>query len=57
MDLPSQIFLQKAPPTAFTPEPVRRRVTGMKQFLLMIAVVALVGCGKPKTELEAVKPR
>jgi hypothetical protein len=27
-------------PTAFTPEPVRRRVAGMKQILLMIAVVA-----------------
>ena len=34
------------PPTAFTPEPVRRRVAGMKQVLLMIAVGALVGCGK-----------
>ena len=32
-----------SPPTAFTPEPVRRRVAGMKQILLMIAVVALVG--------------
>jgi hypothetical protein len=32
-----------ASPTAFTPEPVRRRVAGMKQILLMIAVVALVG--------------
>ena len=28
------------PPTAFTPEPVRRRVAGMKEILLMIAVVA-----------------
>ena len=35
------------PPTAFTPEPVRRRVAGMKQILLMIAVVALVGCAVP----------
>ena len=26
MDLPSQFFSTKAPPTAFTPEPVRRRV-------------------------------
>jgi hypothetical protein len=42
-------------PTAFTPEPVRRRVAGMKQMLLMITVVALVGCGKPKTGLEAIK--
>jgi hypothetical protein len=32
-----------SPPTAFTPEPVRPRVAGMKQVLLMIAVVALVG--------------
>jgi hypothetical protein len=40
------------PPTAFTPEPVRRRVAGMKQILLMIAVVALVGCGKK----ESVQP-
>ena len=31
------------PPTAFTPEPVRCMVTGMKQVLLMIAVVVLVG--------------
>ena len=29
----------------------------MKQILLMIAVVALVGCGKPKTELEATKEK
>ena len=39
-------FYKKPPPTAFTPEPVWRRVAGMKQILLMIAVVALVGCGK-----------
>ena len=32
------------PPTAFTPVLVRRRVAGMKQVLLMITVVALVGC-------------
>ena len=31
------------PPTAFTPEPVRRRVPGMKQILLMIAVVLVAG--------------
>ena len=43
MDLPSQYFSTKGPsPTAFTPEPVRRRVAGMKQVLLMIAVVV---CG------------
>jgi len=29
----------------------------MKRVLLMIAVVALVGCGKPKTELEATKEK
>ena len=40
------------PPTAFTPEPVRRRVAGMKQILLMMAVVALVGCGKKTTPAE-----
>ena len=38
------------PPTALTPVPVRRRVAGMKQILLMIAVVALVGCGKSLDE-------
>jgi hypothetical protein len=43
---------KNVPPTAFTPEPVRRRVTGMKQFLLMIALVALVGCGKKTTPAE-----
>ena len=26
------------PPTAFTPEPVRRRVAGMKQILLMVVL-------------------
>ena len=31
-----------SPPTAFTPEPVRRRVAGMQQILLIIAV-AVVG--------------
>ena len=40
------------PPTAFTPESVRRRVTGMKQILLMIAVVALVGCGENRAASE-----
>ena len=29
------------PPTAFTPVPVRLRVAGMKQILLMLALVAL----------------
>jgi hypothetical protein len=42
-----------APPTAFTPEPVRRRVAGMKHILLMIAVVALVGCEKATKEKAA----
>jgi len=42
----TDFFYKKPPPTAFTPEPVRRRVAGMKQILLMIAVVALVGCGE-----------
>jgi hypothetical protein len=62
MDLPSQYFSTKGPsPTAFTPEPVRRRVAGVKQILLMIAVVTLVGCGKeevmPKpAEVGIVKP-
>jgi TPR repeat protein len=32
-------------------------VAGIKQILLMIAVVVLVGCGKPKTELEATKEK
>ncbi len=41
--------LLQPPPTAFTPEPVRRRVAGMKQILLMIAVVALVGCASTPT--------
>ena len=36
-------LLLQPPPTAFTPESVKRRVAGMKQILLMIAVVALVG--------------
>ena len=41
------VFFEKhTPPTAFTPEPVRRKVAGMKQILLILAVVALVGCGK-----------
>ena len=35
-----------APQQLFTPVPVRRRVAGVKQFLLMIGLVALVGCGK-----------
>jgi hypothetical protein len=35
-----------SPPTAFTPGPVKRRVAGMKQILLILAMVALVGCGK-----------
>ena len=39
---PFRLF-SSLPPTAFTPESVRRRVAGMKQILLMIAVVALVG--------------
>jgi hypothetical protein len=43
MDLPSQFFSTKSPPTAFTPEPVRRRVAGMKQILLILMAVALVG--------------
>ena len=34
------------PPTVFTPEPVRRKLAHMKQFLLILAVVALAGCGK-----------
>ena len=34
------------PPTAFTPEPVRRRVAGMKQILLMMVVLCMSGCGK-----------
>ena len=39
--LPDQFLVLRnpPPPTAFTPEPVRRRVAGMKQILLMIAVV------------------
>ena len=55
------------PPTAFTPEPVRRRLAGMKQVLLMIAVV-VGGCANDgrakrleeenrrlKAELESLK--
>jgi len=40
---PFRLF-SSLPPTAFTPEPVRRRLAGMKRILLMIAVV-VVGCG------------
>jgi len=29
------------PPTAFTPEPVRRRVSGMKQVLLLTLLLTL----------------
>jgi hypothetical protein len=38
------------PPTVFTPVPVWHRLAGMKRVLLMIAVVALVGCGKSLDE-------
>ena len=38
------------PPTAFTPEPVRRRLAGMKTTLLILMAVALVGCGESKEE-------
>jgi internalin A len=47
MDLPSQFFLKKhTPPIAFTQGPARRKVAVMKQILLILAMVALVGCGK-----------
>jgi endonuclease YncB( thermonuclease family) len=35
---PAQLF--RPPPTAFTPDPVRRRVAGMKQFLLLTLLLA-----------------
>jgi len=37
------VFLGHAP-TTFTPRPVKGRVTGMNQVLLMIVVVGLMGC-------------
>ena len=36
------------PPTAFSPESARRRVTAMKQILLMIAVVGMVKRRQPQ---------
>ncbi len=41
------------PPTAFTPEPVRRRVAGMKQVLLVLTAGVIMGCGNP--ELKEMK--
>jgi hypothetical protein len=38
---PTQLF--RLPPTAFTPEPVRRRVTGMKQDSIDVSVGGVGG--------------
>ena len=50
---------QELTPTVFTPEPVRRRVTGMKHILLMIALTVdlsvLAADKKPLTEEESAK--
>jgi Leucine-rich repeat (LRR) protein len=49
---PSDVFSMSAPPT-LAPACGGGRVAAMKQLLLMIAVVALVGCGKQEPKAKA----